>query len=214
MSFTRRVIKRHKKAAKWGIKAHKKAFKIGKKVNKYANPITGPSNLLGKVIGGKAGKIIGRGGAAAATGGMSEAVRFVKKLFKKKDTNVRVSGKQKRREKLDARKGAPSAKVVARRANKDAKDIERFADKDKARTRVNKQITTRNTNQDRSDTLYQSRAEIDADKAAAAGATAAPAAAAPVATARRATPRGRRPRQNLSAQARTRARLARRRARR
>jgi hypothetical protein len=139
---------------------------------------------------------------------MSEAVRMFKKLIKKKDTNVRVSGKQKRREKLDARKGAPSAKVVARRSRKDAKDVERFADKDKARTRVNKQITKRNTNQDRSDTLYQSRAEINAAKAAAA----APQGRQAV-HARRGQGRGARAPQSAAAQKVLRARVAARRAR-
>jgi hypothetical protein len=208
MAFTRRVLKKHKKAAKWGLKAHKKGFKIAKKVHKYTNPVTGMSNLAGKLIGGKAGKIVSRGGAAVATGGISEGLRLVKKLFKKKDTNVRVSGKQKRREKLDARKGAPSSKVVARRARKDAKDVERFADKDKARTRVNKQITKRNVNQDRSDTLYQSRAEINAAKAAAAAPRRAGAPGG-----RRGQGRGARAPQSAAAQRVLRARVAARRAR-
>jgi hypothetical protein len=197
MSFAGKVAKRQsraaKKAGRLGAKVAKKGFKVAKKIHKYANPVTGMSNLAGKIIGGKAGKIVSRGGAAAMTGGMSEGLRLVKKMFKKKNTNVGKAGKQRRRERIDTREGAPSADVIARRAKTDAKDVERFADKDAARTRVNKKITKSNERRDREDTLYKSRAELNA-----------------------ANPPGNSGpnRQNTAAQERTRKRLARRAARR
>jgi hypothetical protein len=166
MGFAGRVVKKHKKALKGAFKVHKKAFKIGKKVHKYANPLTGPSNALGKLIGGKAGRVIGRGGAAAATGGMSEAVRMFKKLIKKKNTNVGKAGKEKRRDRIDKREGSPSDKVVERRANVDAKDNKRFGENKAARDRINKKIERMNKNKG---TNYKTYAEAASTAPAATG---------------------------------------------
>jgi hypothetical protein len=114
--------------------------------------------------------------AAAASGdmGMSFAARaVVKKLFGKKNTNVGKVGKQRRRDRIDARaekRGGYSekqqARVTARRAKIDAGDAKRFAKNIGARRRVNKAITASNERRGRTDALYAGPAEGTADHAA------------------------------------------------
>jgi hypothetical protein len=152
----REALKAHKKAARFGVKAHKKVAKYGVKVAKSAikNPGKAAAAIAtgGLTLGGTAGKVA-RG---VASGGMS----FVaKKLFGKKNTNVGKASKAKRRERIDTREGAPSEKVVARRAKTDAADTKRFGENEAARTRINKKIEKQNKRLGRDDKTYKDTAK-------------------------------------------------------
>jgi hypothetical protein len=83
---------------------------------------------------------------------------LAKKLFGKKNTNVSKAGKEKRRERIDKREGAPSEKVQARRDKIDAADAKRFGENEAARTRINKKITKMN---ERKGTNYKTYEKAD-----------------------------------------------------
>ena len=145
MGFAGRVVKKHKKIAKGALKVHKKAAKLGYKGAKMAGE--GPTNLVGKLIGGKVGKVVSKVGKYANP--ITGPINAVKKIFKKKNTNVGKAGKEKRRTRIDAREKEgrttkQQAVVDARRAKVDAKDTKRFSKNETAKNRINKKIKKMN----------------------------------------------------------------------